>query len=123
MQPHCLPDATPLTIRFWIGLAGFCFLLLVRFDVAALIFRAMGFAVEKLWDCPIAATTLGEFWGQRWNRVVSGMAREILFLPLARRVGAQLALFAVFLYSGLYHEIVSFMAESGYGGPLLYFLL
>ena len=28
---------------------------------------------------------------------------------------------AVFVYSGLYHEMVSFLAGSGYGGPTLYF--
>jgi hypothetical protein len=122
--PLVLPAATPLTLRFWIALVGCTFLMLIaRLDFYALIFRAMGFAVEKAWDCPIAATTLGEFWGQRWNRIVSGMAREIIFFPLARRAGARFALFAVFLYSGLYHEIVSFIAQSGYGGPTLYFLL
>jgi hypothetical protein len=83
----------------------------------------MGFAVEKLWDCPIAATTLGDFWGRRWNRLVPGFLREVIFLPLARRAGAKVALLAVFLYSGLYHEVFSFMARSGYGGPTLYFLL
>jgi hypothetical protein len=34
---------------------------IARFDFCALSFRAMGFAVEKLWDCPIAATSLGDF--------------------------------------------------------------
>jgi alginate O-acetyltransferase complex protein AlgI len=122
--PLVLPTATPLTLRFWIGLVGLTFLFLIaRLDFYALIFRAMGFAVEKVWDCPVAATTLGKFWGQRWNRIVSGMAREIIFMPLARRTGARFALFAVFLYSGLYHEIGSFIAQSGYGGPMLYFLL
>ena len=29
----------------------------------------------------------------------------------------------MFLYSGLYHECVSFMARSGYGGPFLYFMV
>jgi hypothetical protein len=122
--PYLLPEATPLAIRFWIALVGACFLFLIaRFDFYALIFRLMGFQVEKLWDCPVAATTLGEFWGQRWNRLVSGLLREVMFFPLARRVGAQVALFAVFLYSGLYHELFSFIAGSGYGGPMLYFLL
>ncbi len=121
--PRLLPDATPLTIRFWIALCGFTFLLIARFDFVALIFRALGFAVEKLWACPIAATTLGDFWGQRWNRIVSGLLREVVFFPVARRAGAQAALLAVFLYSGLYHEMASFTAGSGYGGPMLYFLL
>ena len=122
--PYVLPAATPLTIRFWIALVGLTFLFLIaRLDFYALVFRAMGFAVEKLWDCPIAATTLGEFWGKRWNRIVSGMSREVIFFPIARRAGARLALFAVFLYSGLYHEIVSFIADAGYGGPFVYFML
>jgi Membrane bound O-acyl transferase family len=122
--PRALPVWSPWVIRFWIALVGFTFLFLVaRLDFYAIIFRAMGFAVEKLWDCPIAATTLGDFWGRRWNRIVPGFLREVIFIPVARRAGAKVALLAVFLYSGLYHEGVSFMAQSGYGGPTLYFLL
>jgi hypothetical protein len=124
LVPRFLPAATPWTVRFWIALVGFCFVFLVaRLDFYAMIFRSMGFAVEKLWDCPIAATSLGDFWGRRWNRLVSGFLREVIFRPMARRAGAKIALFAVFLYSGFYHEMVSFMARSGYGGPALYFLL
>src|SRR5262249_31007781 len=107
LVPRFLPAATPRAVRFWIGLVGSCFLVLfARLDFWALIFRAMGFAVEKLWDCPIAATSLGDFWGRRWNRIVSGFLREVIFHPVARRRGAQVALLAVFLYSGFYHEIV-----------------
>jgi Membrane bound O-acyl transferase family len=124
LVPRALPVGTPWAVRFWIALVGFCFLFLfARFDFHALIFRAMGFAVEKLWDCPIAATTLGDFWGRRWNRIVPGVLREVVFLPVARRAGAKVALLAVFLYSGLYHELFSFMANSGYGRPALYFML
>ena len=83
----------------------------------------MGFAVEKLWDCPVAARSLGDFWGRRWNRIVPGCLREVIFLPVARRAGAKVALLAVFGYSGLYHEFVSFMANSGYGRPFLYFMV
>jgi alginate O-acetyltransferase complex protein AlgI len=103
---------------------GFSFLVLfARLDFAAIIFRAMGFATEKMWDCPIAATSLGNFWGRRWNRIVPGFLREVIFLPVARRAGAKVALLTVFLYSGLYHELFSFMANSGYGGPFLYFMV
>lgn len=83
----------------------------------------MGFAVEKLWDGPIAATGLGDFWGRRWNRIVSGFLREAAFVPLSRRAGPRVALLGVFLYSGLYHEMASVQARSGYGGPMLYFLV
>ena len=84
LVPLFLPAATPWSVRFWIALVGFGFLLIARFDFYALIFRAMGFAVEKLWDCPVAATTLGDFWGRRWNRIVSGFLREVIFFPMAR---------------------------------------
>ncbi len=118
LVPRLLPAATPRTVRFWIALVGLGFLtLFARLDFGALIFRAMGFPVEKVMDCPIAATTLGDFWGRRWNRIVSGMLREVIFFPVARWAGARVALLAVFLYSGLYHEVISFMAGSGYGGP------
>jgi Membrane bound O-acyl transferase family len=123
LAPRLLPVATPRAVRLGIALTGFVFLLIARFDFWALIFRAMGFAVEKLWDCPVAATSLGDFWGRRWNRIVSGLLREVIFLPLARRAGARVALFAVFLYSGLYHEIFNVLAGSGYGEPTLYFLV
>ncbi len=124
LVPRLLPTATPRMIRFWIALIGIGFLELVaRCDLWALMFRAMGFPVEKLWDCPMAATNLGDFWGRRWNRIVPGMLREVIFLPAARRAGARIALLAVFLYSGLYHEIFSFLTRSGYGGATLYFLV
>jgi hypothetical protein len=123
LVPRFLPPGTPVTIRVWIALIGFgWFTLFARLDLVTLIFR-LGFPVEKLFVCPFAATTLGEFWGQRWNRVVSGMLRDTIFLPLSRRAGTHTALFAVFLYSGMYHEFTSFMAGSGYGKPLAYFLI
>jgi Membrane bound O-acyl transferase family len=124
LVPRVLPVGTPWAFRFSIALLGFCFLILfARLDFVALIFRAMGFAVEKFWDCPIAATTLGDFWGRRWNRIASGFLREVVFRPVSRRAGAKVALLAVFLYSGFYHELFSFMVNSGYGGPALYFML
>jgi Membrane bound O-acyl transferase family len=124
LVPRFLPAETPWIVRFWVALVGFGFLsLFARLDFVTLIFRAMGFAVEKAFDCPVAATSLGEFWGRRWNRIVSGMLREVLFFPLARRAGARVALFAVFLYSGFYHEVISVLCRSGYGRPTLYFLV
>jgi alginate O-acetyltransferase complex protein AlgI len=51
------------------------------------------------------------------------MLREVLFLPLTRRLGGTVALFAVFVYSGLMHEGFSVAALSGYGLPMLYFLI
>jgi alginate O-acetyltransferase complex protein AlgI len=122
--PGVMPASWPTWVRGLSGSIGHVLLLMfVVFDAWALLYRACGIGVEKLWHCPVAATSLADFWGQRWNRIFSGMLREVLFLPLARRLGAGMALFAVFLYSGLLHENFSVSAGSGYGLPTLYFLI
>lgn len=121
--PWLLPESTPRGFRLSVAMLGLCFLTFARFDLAGLLFRALGFPVEKLWVSPFTATTLGDFWGQRWNRVVSGFLRGVVFVPLSRLVGVRMAIFLAFVYSGLYHEFVSFIADAGYGRPFLYFLL
>jgi hypothetical protein len=119
-----LPSGTPLLVRAWICLIGLAFArLFAGFDLWALVFRLMGFPVEKVFVNPLAATSLGDFWGRRWNRIMSGMLRDLLFTPLARHVGVIVAAVAVFLYSGVVHEFVSVVAQSGYGRPTLYFLI
>jgi alginate O-acetyltransferase complex protein AlgI len=122
--PLLLPAGTPLLVRAWAGLAGWAFLrLFAGFDLLALVYRELGFPVEKPWDNPAVATSLRDFWGRRWNRLMSGMLRDLLFIPLARWVGVVGATAAVFVYSGVLHEFVSVLARGGYGGPLLYFLI
>jgi alginate O-acetyltransferase complex protein AlgI len=122
--PALMPADWPRWLRILSGTVGNFFLIpFALFDAWALLYRACGVGVEKLWHCPIAATSLSDFWGQRWNRLFSGMLREVLFLPLTRRFGGTVALFAVFVYSGLMHEGFSVAALSGYGLPMLYFLI
>jgi hypothetical protein len=121
---YLLPAGTPLLIRAWIGLIGWAFLrLFAGFDAVALFYRWLGFPVEKPFFNPAAATSLGDFWGRRWNRFMSGLMRDMLFIPLSRHVGAVAAALAVFLYSGVLHEFVSILADGGFGGPTLYFLI
>ena len=122
--PLLYPEGTPLLVRAWTGLAGLVFLrLFAGFDLVALIFRRIGFPVEKPWDNPAAATSVRDFWGNRWNRIMSGLMRDLVFKPLARWVGVVGAAVAVFLYSGVLHEFLSLLAQRGYGGPFLYFVV
>lgn len=101
--------------------------LLVHFglcDVLAAGWRRRGVAVERLFDRPSASRTLAEFWGRRWNRAFSAVARQRIFRPLARRWGATAAGLATFAFSGLVHEVLlSVPSGGGYGGPTAYFLL
>lgn len=122
--PYLIPAHWPRGLLFASAITGYVFLTFFAVcDAWAMVFRACGIGVEKLWYCPLAATSLTDFWGHRWNRVFSGMLREVLFLPLARRCGPTIALIAVFIYSGLMHENFSVGAWSGFGLPTLYFLI
>jgi hypothetical protein len=121
--PAVLPAEAPLIVRLVVGLVGFgWFMLLGVMDVVAVLYRLAGVPVEKLWDCPVAARSVADFWGQRWNRIFSGFARDTLFMPLAPLLGARGAAVAVFVFAGLLHEQGwSVAAEGGYGWPTLYF--
>lgn len=53
---------------------------------------------------PPLARGLSDFWGRRWNRWTSQWLHQIIFCPLQRR--PVIALFEVFVVSGLLHEWV-----------------
>lgn len=73
------------------------------FDFARLICLAAGLSLDSLHRTPIAARSVTEFWGQRWNRIVSAWLHYLVFLPLARRRWPRLGLFCAFLISGVLH--------------------
>ena len=86
--------------------------------------RLRGIPVERLFDNPAAARSLGEFWGRRWNLAFSEVARRRIFKPVARRWGTGWGIMATFAFSGLLHDLlISMPAGGGYGLPTLYFLL
>lgn len=116
--------AHPL-ITGWLGMLGIVHLLhFGLFHLLSLLWRALGINAHLLMQSPATATSLGEFWGGRWNAGFSDLVRENVFAPLSRRAGPGRALFLVFLTSGILHELViSVPARGGYGLPTAYFLL
>jgi Membrane bound O-acyl transferase family len=76
---------------------------------------------------PPLAKSLSDFWGRRWNVWVSEWFRQIIFCPLQNR--PMVALFAVFLTSGVLHDLalnVPLYIVTGkkyFGLMTLYFLL
>lgn len=63
---------------------------------------ASGWTAPLMHDSPHLARSVGEFWGQRWNLIVSGILRDRAFLPLARRAPL-LGLAASFALSAAIH--------------------
>lgn len=52
---------------------------------------------------PILSRSVAEFWGERWNRVISGWLRAHCFRPLARRKKARLGIALAFVVSAALH--------------------
>ena len=109
----------------WIGMVGAIFMLhFGMFHLLSLAWRRAGVNAVPLMRNPMRATSLGEFWGRRWNTGFHELARRFTFTPLRPSLGAIGAMLATFLVSGLIHDLViSVPAGGGYGLPTGYFML
>ncbi|WP_158409276.1 membrane bound O-acyl transferase family-domain-containing protein [Fimbriimonas ginsengisoli] len=119
-----LPWIPPMAVG-WLGIAGI--LLTVHFGASEVMTSALwmlGRPVRPLFDRPYASRTLSEFWTRRWNLAFVEMDRRLFLPALVGRIGLRRAIFAVFLISGLLHEMaISYSVGAGWGGPMLYFAI
>ncbi len=112
-------------LQGWIGFLGILFLLHFGFfHLLALIWQAFGIQATPIMEAPILAASLKDFWGNRWNRAFRDFSHEFIFTPSRKGLGNKGAVFVVFLFSGIFHDLViSVPAQGGYGLPTLYFLI
>ncbi|EPS66090.1 wax synthase isoform 2, partial [Genlisea aurea] len=76
--------------------------------------RALGFEIEPQFDEPYLSTSLQDFWGRRWNLMVTGILRPSVYFPVRRltspyvgkKWGQRAAVLATFAVSGLMHELI-----------------
>jgi len=109
----------------WVGMLGLIFLLhFGSFHLVALLWRRAGVDAQPIMRAPALSTSLGDFWGGRWNLGFRQLSHELVFEPSRAQLGIAGATLAVFLISGLLHEsVISLPAGGGYGLPTGYFLL
>ncbi|KAK7305188.1 hypothetical protein VNO77_43089 [Canavalia gladiata] len=82
--------------------------------VAAPFITVLGLEIEPQFNEPYLSTSLQDFWGRRWNLVVSRILRLTVYHPVYRmsigfmgNFGARSgAVLATFLVSGLMHELL-----------------
>lgn len=112
-------------LRGWVGMIGILFVLhFGLFHLMSLAWRSSGVEAQPIMNWPIRATSVAEFWGRRWNAAFRDVTHRFVFRPLVPRVGAGTALVAVFVISGLVHDLViSLPAGAGYSLPTSYFLI
>ena len=112
-------------IAGWIAMVGVVFVLHFGvFHLLSLAWRQAGVNAMPIMRNPLRSASLAEFWGKRWNIAFHELAVRFTFAPLRRVVGVPAATLAVFLVSGLVHELViTLPARGGYGLPTIYFLL
>jgi hypothetical protein len=119
-----IPPSQPVLIG-WSGMVGIAFLIhFGAFHLLSNYWRAAGIDAPPIMTDPIHSTSLAAFWGGRWNKAFNDLMAPHLFKPLARRRGLTIATLAVFLVSGVLHEIViSLPARGGFGLPTFYFVI
>lgn len=118
------PRLSPFAVG-WLGIAAL--LTTVHFglsNVLVSLLRLLGRPVRPLFDRPLASATLSDFWTRRWNLAYVEMNRRLFLPALGRTIGLRNGVVAVFLISGLLHEMaISYPAGGGWGLPMAYFAL
>ncbi len=93
-------------------------------SISAGMWHFSGVNTYLLFRQPVKASSLTEFWSKRWNIAFSEMTSVAIFRPLKNKIGSAAALMLAFMFSGLLHELaLSVPVNSGYGLPLLYFII
>ena len=110
-------------VNAWLAMFGLTLILhFGLFHLVALAWQRAGVSARPLMQSPLLATSLADFWSARWNTAFNKLVHDLAFRPLARRTGIACATMAVFLISGVIHELsISLPARGGYGLPFAYF--
>ncbi|MFC7336694.1 MBOAT family protein [Haloferula chungangensis] len=84
--------------------------------------RAAGYPVRTLFPNLLRARGVADFWSRRWNVGYSQMMQRLVGRPVEKLLGGSAGVMAVFVGSGLLHELaITLPVGSGFGMPTLFF--
>lgn len=116
-----LLDVRNIVILFICMSAGFHFGVL---RLMTAFWRMQRFPVRVLFRNPLVMRGFRDFWGKRWNLAYSQMMARAVKKPLTPLLGDKGSMFAVFVISGLLHELaITVPVGGGYGWPTAFFIL
>jgi hypothetical protein len=86
--------------------------------------RLAGYPVRTLFPNVFLTQGIADFWSKRWNVGYSQMMQRVVFRPVATVAGKDMGFLAVFVISGVLHELaITLPIQAGYGLPTAYFTL
>ncbi|KAF3453375.1 hypothetical protein FNV43_RR03815 [Rhamnella rubrinervis] len=109
-----------------IVLGQYCFMLYFFLDVVlgtcnTLVRALLGIELQSPSNEPYLSTSLQDFWGKRWNLMVSSALRDTVYKPmrtalepLGSKWAPLPAVLAAFTVSGLMHELIYFYMTRAY---------
>lgn len=118
-----------------LSVLGQCYLILLPVycliqlftDLLLLFYSLSGNLYPEAFRYPFLSKNLSDFWSARWNVWVSDFFKQMIFDPLRRK--PLVGLFAVFIVSGVVHEILLnvplylFAKTNMFGSMMIYFPL
>lgn len=111
----------------WNYVALFSLLMIIHLGLVEVLadgLRLVGFQPKSLFDRPFLASTLADFWGRRWNLAFVDMNKLFILSPLKGRLPNGVLVFAIFIVSGVLHELaISYPDGVSWGWPMVYFLI
>ncbi|XP_038972546.1 probable long-chain-alcohol O-fatty-acyltransferase 5, partial [Phoenix dactylifera] len=75
-------------------------------SIAKIATGLLGLELEPQFNNPLGASSLQDFWGRRWNLMVSSILRPSVYDPVQARWGLDAGILATFFVSGLMHELM-----------------
>ncbi|KAF9615492.1 hypothetical protein IFM89_023861 [Coptis chinensis] len=78
----------------------------------------LGFEIEPQFDDPYLSTSLQDFWGRRWNLMVTSILRPTVYDPIrsictlivGKKWALLIGMVSTFIVSGLMHELIYYYA-------------